>query len=122
MAPFLDRKLGPKWFKREFPTEDPEVLRDNIKVWKNYLTPTLLPVKITTDKTCYKVIGYYRYLVARQFGLSQLRPTSMATFLEIIYDDFDKMSEAQYHQRLHFSLTPDFVPVSFQASHECTET
>lgn len=34
------------------------------------------------------------------------------------------MSEAQYHQRLRFfaGRTPSFVPVSFQASNECTES
>lgn len=124
MTPFINRKLGPKWFQREFPTKYSKVLKDNIEVWRNYLTSTLLPVRITNSKTDYKVICYYPHLAARRFGLSKLRPTSIATFLQTIYDDFDKMSEAQYHQRLRFfaGRTPSFVPVSFQASNECTES
>jgi len=37
---------------------------------------------------------------------------------------FDKISEAQYQQCLQSLVghVPDFVPVSFQASHECTES
>ena len=44
--------------------------------------------------------------------------------LKFIYeDDFDKMREARYQQCLHSFVghIPDFVPVSLQASHECTE-
>jgi len=80
MTPFIDRKLGPKWFQRKFPTEDSKVPKDNIEVWKNYLIPTFLPVRISTGKTAYKVISYYPHLVARQFGLIQLQPASIATF------------------------------------------
>jgi hypothetical protein len=125
MSPFIDRKPGLKWFKWLFSTKDFASLEDNIEVWKNYLTPSFLPVRITTGKTYYKVIGYCQHLVVRQFSLSQLHPPSIPMILKMIYDDdFDKLSEAQYQQCLH-SLDghiPDFVHVSFHASHECTES
>jgi len=40
----------------------------------------------------------------------------------MIYDNFDKMLEAQYRQCLcsFAGRTPSFVSVSFQASNECT--
>jgi hypothetical protein len=35
MTPFIDQKLGPKWFQREFSTEDSKFLKDNIKCGRN---------------------------------------------------------------------------------------
>jgi len=96
MGPFVGRKLGPKWFQREFPTKETKHLKNNVEVWKAYLTPTFIPVRITTGKTNFKLIGYYPHLVARQFGLSQFKSVTIATFCETIYDNFDKMSEAPY--------------------------
>jgi len=70
MAPFVGRKLGPKWFQREFPTKKSKYLTNNVEVWKAYLTPTFLPVRITTGKNDFKFIGYYPHLVSHQFGSS----------------------------------------------------
>jgi len=67
MAPFVSRKLGPKWFQREFPTKEAKHLENNVKVWKAYPTPTFLLVRFTTGKNDYKLIGYYPHLVAHQF-------------------------------------------------------
>lgn len=82
MAPFVGCKLGPKGFQREFPTKETKHLKDNVEVWKAYSTPIFLPVRITTGKTDFKLIGYYPHLVARQFGLSEFKPATIATFCE----------------------------------------
>jgi len=91
MAPFVGRKLGPKWFQREFQIKETKHVKDNVEVWKAYLTTTFLPMRITAGKTDYKLIGYYPHLVARQFGLSQFKPATIATFCETIDEIFDKM-------------------------------
>ena len=124
MAPFVGRKLGPKWFQSKFPSKEPKYLTNNVEVWKAYLTPTFLHVRITAGKNYFKLIGYYPHLVAHQFGLSQFKPAAIATFCETIYENFHKMSEVSYQQHLSVcnGLILTMEPISFQISHECTES
>lgn len=99
-------------------------MKNNVEVWKAYLTPTFLLVRITTGKTDYNLIGYYRHLVARQFGLSQFKLATIATFCETIYENLEKMPEAPYQQHLRDlnSLAPTIEPISFHISHDFTES
>jgi len=104
MPPFVARKLGPRWFQREFPLKETRNLKNNVEVWKAYLTLTFLSVKITIGKTDYKLIGYYPHLVARQFGLSQLRPEPIAIFCETIYENLTKCQRPNTINNLVFSM------------------
>jgi len=71
MAPFINRYLGPKWFQREFPTQNQKYYEEKIGIWKAYLTPDILSIRFVISKNNLGLVRYCLNLVARQFGLSQ---------------------------------------------------
>jgi hypothetical protein len=61
--------------------------------------------------------------VARQFELSQFRPTSLYKKSKDICTGYFAMTEASFHQRLEVSTKKalTFNPIPFQVSFLCTE-
>lgn len=74
LAPFSKRTCGPKWFVREFPSED---IKDQEEI-NAYLNPIPISSRSSTNTTSYSygVFGYQPNLVARQFGLIRTRSSS----------------------------------------------
>ncbi|KAI5424845.1 hypothetical protein KIW84_030869 [Lathyrus oleraceus] len=50
MVPFVDRRYGLAWFKREFTTLDVEHRAESIEIWKAFLTPKLLSTRLSTKE------------------------------------------------------------------------
>jgi len=81
-------------------------------------------MRMTTNKTNYKLIGYYPHFVGLQFRLSQFKSVTIATFCGTIYENFEKMAETPYHQLLSAfnGLALTIEPIPFQISHWCIES
>jgi len=68
-----------KRLTREFPAKDAEHEEETNAIWKSYLTPILLCIRVTHNNSTnsHGVYGYQPNLVARQFGWIQTRPSSL---------------------------------------------
>lgn len=44
MAPFMDRCVGPTWFRNKFPGVTPHAVAMLNSVWATFLTPTPYPL------------------------------------------------------------------------------
>jgi len=123
LAPFSMRACGPAWFTREFPTKDDEYEEETNVIWKAYLTPMLLSSKATpnTSTGSYGAYGYQPNLVARQFGLVQIRPCS---FYQSKEDKKKPKIETQWRALLlkFNGNLPNFNPFRFELSYECTKS
>lgn len=74
MAPFSSRKIGPEWFTQQMPLEMQKDENKFLDVWESFLTPRLLFSHHNVTKTQIALIVYQPNLVARQFGLIQIKP------------------------------------------------
>jgi hypothetical protein len=81
-APFVERKYGAAWFTEEFPAFDPDNEDEVNEVWRAYLEQTVLSCRIGTNANQYGLVGYQPNCVARQFGMSQMRPKSFFETLD----------------------------------------
>lgn len=76
MAPFVDRTIGPNWFRNKF-TGVSHIFATSIVFWEAFLTPTLLSTRIKLGTHGLGFTSYQPNLMAKQFGLSQMIPTSL---------------------------------------------
>jgi len=69
------------------------------------------------------LVGYSPHQVARQFGLSQFRPTFLYRKSKDICNGYFAMTVASFHQHLQDSTeqASNFVPIPFQVSFLGTE-
>lgn len=70
MVPFIDRKHGPRWFTRKFPTSSPENPSKALYIWVAFFKHTILSTRIMIGKAGLGIAGYQPNLVARHFGFS----------------------------------------------------
>ncbi|MCI31838.1 hypothetical protein A2U01_0053050, partial [Trifolium medium] len=45
-TPFIDRKVGPTWFREDFPGTNPDNEDEVNEIWHAYLDPTVLTCRI----------------------------------------------------------------------------
>ena len=87
------------------------------------MTHTLLSSRTGPNTTTnyYGAFGYQPNLVARQFGLIQTHPSS---FFKAKGDIKRPKFEQQWQTYLHKfnEMVPDFKPVHFELSYECTKS
>jgi len=111
------------WYIREFPTKDARFEDETNAIWKAYLTPRLFSSRTTPNASTdsFGVYGYQPNLVARKFGLVQVRPCS---FYHSEQDMRKPRTEAQWRTILSkFNKDfPSFQPFHFEFSYKCTQS
>ena len=121
MAPYAIRTHGPEWLTRAFPSivEDGE---ETNEIGKAYLTPILLSVIISSGKAkdLFGLFSYQPSLVARQFGLCQLHPSSL---LQSKKQMRRPQNEGEWRARLNLMTqnARTFTPLAFDISFACTK-
>ncbi|XP_039687867.1 uncharacterized protein [Medicago truncatula] len=120
MAPFTTRSRGPSWFTAGFPTDSSEEEVDVNAIWEAYLTPTFLSSRVTVGSP-YGVYGYQPNHVARQFGLIQIKPSSLYKYLD---DLRQLLIEHVWRSTLRRAQRQKiiFEPKPYTSSFACTET
>jgi hypothetical protein len=121
-APFVERKYGAAWFVEDFPAFDPDNEDEVNEVWRAYLEQTVLSCRIGANANQYGLVGYQPNCVARQFGMSQIRPKSF-------FEKQDRMvlgtgiTEKFYKKYLRMIDTYEytFKPFEFKPSFYCTD-
>ncbi|GAU49261.1 hypothetical protein TSUD_137440 [Trifolium subterraneum] len=76
-TPFIERQVGPAWFKQDFPATNPDDEENINEIWLAFLSPTVLSSRLGAGKQYLGLVGYQPNLVARQFGFSQFLPKSL---------------------------------------------
>ncbi|XP_039686475.1 uncharacterized protein [Medicago truncatula] len=119
MAPFTTRSHGPSWFTARFPTNSTKEEVDINAIWEAYLTPTFLSSRVTVGSP-YGVYSYQPNHVARQFGLIQIKPSSLYKCLDdlrqpLIEHVWRSILRRAQRQKLIFEPKP------FTSSFACTE-
>ncbi|XP_050885349.1 uncharacterized protein LOC127090291 [Lathyrus oleraceus] len=122
MAPFASRKIGPEWFTQQLPLEMQKDENIFLDVWESFLTPRLLFSHRNTIKTQIALIVYQPNLVARQFGLIQIKPRPIFPKKgSIIF--YNSLHNEEESKELSKKLTDDSLdirPVIFRPSFLCT--
>lgn len=107
MAPFVCRNQGSEWFRREFLALALEHQIKSNEVWKLFLTPMVRSTWLA-KRYGLGLIVYLPNLIARQFGLSEFRPTSIYKCLNDLNLGSYDISEKQHSSR--FSQFEENVP------------
>ncbi|XP_050890475.1 uncharacterized protein LOC127095892 [Lathyrus oleraceus] len=122
MAPFASRKIGPEWFTQQLPLEMQKDENIFLDVWESFLTPRLLFSHRNAIKTQIALIVYQPNLVARQFGLIQIKPRPIFPKKgSIIF--YNSLHNEEESKELSKKLTDDSLdirPVIFRPSFLCT--
>ena len=121
-APFVERKYDAAWFVEEFPSFDPDNIDEINEVWRSYLEQIVLSCKIGANSNQFGLVGYQPNCVARQFGMSQIRPKSF-------FEKADRMvlgtgiTEKIYKKYLRMIDNYEFTlkPFEFKPSFYCTD-
>jgi hypothetical protein len=121
-APFVERKYGAAWFIEEFPAFNPDDEEEVNEVWRAYLEQTVLSCRIGDKSNQFGLVGYQPNCVARQFGMSQIRPKSF-------FETPDRMvlgtgiTEKIYkkYMRMIANYEYTFKPFEFKPSFYCTD-
>jgi hypothetical protein len=121
-APFVERKYGAAWFLEDFPAFDPDNEEEVNEVWRAYLEQTVLSCRIGDKSNQFGLVGYQPNCVARQFGMSQIRPKSF-------FETPDRMvmgtgiTEKTYkkYMRMIANYEYTFKPFEFKPSFYCTD-
>jgi hypothetical protein len=121
-APFVERKYGAAWFVEDFPAFDPDNEDEVNEVWRAYLEQTVLSCRIGANANQYGLVGYQPNCVARQFGMSQIRPKSF-------FEKLDRMvlgtgiTEKIFKKYLRMidSYEYAFKPFEYKPSFYCTD-
>ncbi|KAK2448756.1 hypothetical protein QL285_008003 [Trifolium repens] len=122
-TPFVERAIGPAWFRRPFPAIDPNEEEDTNNIWSMFLTPTILSSRQGVERRHLGLVGYQPNLVARQFGLSQFRPKSLFKNKDEIVLGNSGMSVEYFERRLRLAderKPYKLTPVAFETSQYCT--
>jgi hypothetical protein len=122
-APFVERKYEAAWFVEDFPAFDPDNEEEVNEVWRAYLEQTVLSCRIGGNSNQYGLVGYQPNCVARQFGMSQIRPKSF-------FEKPDRMvlgtgiTEKTYkkYMRMIESYEYTFKPFEYKPSFYCTDS
>ncbi|XP_027346509.1 uncharacterized protein LOC113858193 [Abrus precatorius] len=122
LAPFSARKVGQVWFKRPFPSRTPSAQSEVLMTWRQFLSCQLLFCSFTHRP--YQVVAYQPNLVARQFGLGQLKPSFMLEgsnldILENARKSIDDLNKAISFFRKRRS---EISPLKFEPIFYCTST
>jgi len=122
-APFTTRTCGPSWYIREFLAKDARFEDETNAISKAYFTPRLLSSRNSPNSSTdsFGVYGYQPKLVAKKFGLVQVRP---CPFYHSEQDMKKPRTEAQWRIILSkFNKDfPNFTPFHFELSYECTQS
>ncbi|WJX89439.1 hypothetical protein P8452_71438 [Trifolium repens] len=121
-APFVERKYGAAWFIEDFPAFNPDNEDEVNEVWRAYLEQTVLSCRIGSNANQYGLVGYLPNCVARQFGMSQIRPKSL-------FENLDRMvlgtgvTEKTYkkYMRMLENYEFNFKPFEYKPSFYCTD-
>jgi hypothetical protein len=121
-APFVERKHGAAWFVEDFPAFNPDNEDEVNEVWRAYLEQTVLSCRIGSNANQYGLVGYLPNCVARQFGMSQIRPKSL-------FENLDRMvlgtgvTEKTYkkYMRMLENYEFNFKPFEYKPSFYCTD-
>lgn len=76
MAPFVNQRHGPYWFKRKFPTSSPRNQYEALDIWVAFFKPTILSIRISIRKAGLRLVRYQPSLVVRHFGFNHFSPIS----------------------------------------------
>ncbi|XP_050874871.1 uncharacterized protein LOC127078459 [Lathyrus oleraceus] len=122
MAPFASRKIGVEWFTQQLPLEMQKDENIFLDVWESFLTPGLLFSHHNVTKTQIALIVYQPNLVARQFGLIQIKPRPIFPKKgSIIF--YNSLHNEDKSKELSKKLTDDSLdirPVIFRPYFLCT--
>ncbi|KAK2449848.1 hypothetical protein QL285_009003 [Trifolium repens] len=121
-APFVERKHGAAWFVEDFPAFNPDNEDEVNEVCRAYLEQTVLSCRIGSNANQYELVGYLPNCVARQFGMSQIRPKSL-------FEKLDRMvlgtgvTEKTYkkYMRMLENYEFNFKPFEYKPSFYCTD-
>jgi hypothetical protein len=121
-APFVERKYGAAWFVEEFPAFDPDNEDEVNEVWRAYLEQTVLSCRIGTNANQYGLVGYQPNCVARQFGMSQIRPKSFFESLDrmVLGTGVTEKTFKKY-MRMIDNYEFNFKPFEYKPSFYCTD-
>ncbi|MCI20129.1 hypothetical protein A2U01_0041290, partial [Trifolium medium] len=122
-TPFIERKVGPTWFREDFPANNPDNEDEVNEIWHAYLDPTVLSCRIGTFLSDLGLVGYQPNLVSRQFGFSQLRPKSLFEASKNICLGYSGISEKFYNKYLNMTAENKYHlnPFSYTNSCYCTK-
>ncbi|KAI5442394.1 hypothetical protein KIW84_011460 [Lathyrus oleraceus] len=122
MAPFADRKIGPRWFTQQLPLEMQKDENIFLNVWESFLTPRLLFSYRNTTKNQIALIVYQPNLVSRQFGLIQIKPQPIFPKKGsiIFYNSLHTKDEGKELSKKLADDSLDIRPVIFRPSFLCT--
>ena len=122
MAPFSSRKIGPEWFTQQLPLEMQKDENIFLDVWESFLTPRLLFSYRNATKTQIALIVYQPNLVARQFGLIQIKPRPIFPKKGsiIFYNSLHNEDESKELSKKLTDDSLDIRPVIFRPSFLCT--
>ncbi|XP_050916133.1 uncharacterized protein LOC127131246 [Lathyrus oleraceus] len=122
MAPFASRKIGPEWFTQQLPLEMQKDENIFLDVWESFLTARLLFSHHNVTKTQIALIVYQPNLVARQFGLIQIKPRPIFPKKGsiIFYNSLHNEDESKESSKKLTDDSLDIRPVIFRLSFLCT--
>jgi hypothetical protein len=121
-APFVERKYGAGWFTEEFPASNPDNEEEVNEVWRAYLEQTVLSCRIGGNSNQFGLVSYHPNCVARQFGMSQIRPRGF-------FENVDRIvlgtgiTEKTYKKYLRMIENYEYTlkPFEFDPSFHCTD-
>ncbi|WJX77585.1 hypothetical protein P8452_60878 [Trifolium repens] len=121
-APFVERKHGAAWFVEDFPAFNPNNEDEVNEVWRAYLEQIVLSCRIGSNANQYGLVGYMPNCVARQFGMSQIRPKSFFGSLDkIVLGTGITEKTFRKYMRMLEKYEFNFKPFEYKPSFYCTD-
>jgi hypothetical protein len=92
------------------------------EVWRAYLEQTVLSCRIGANANQYGLVGYQPNCVARQFGMSQIRPKRFFEKLDrmVLGTDITEKTFRKYMKMIE-SYEFNFKPFKYKSSFYCTD-
>jgi hypothetical protein len=122
-APFVERKVGPTWFVKEFPTTNVDSEDDVIEIWSAFLVPAIISCRIGKDAKSYRLVGYHPNRVSRQLGFSQIVPKSFYLHVKDVCLGYCGISEKLFKAFLKLSEDNKYGinPFPYTNSYYCSK-
>lgn len=117
ISPFASRMYGPSWLTRLL-----SLSKEIISTWREFITPSLLQASFFDEEI--KFAFYHPNFVARQFGLSQLLPTTWVPLSSGILQAYTKETQKtlQFGEfaSAYSKYILNFIPLNFEVSSDCS--